>query len=90
MAAKSAGALACEVARCAREHPQARAISVVWSYFGSFTAHPAETVPVASDWDRVVFSGTDIRKVTTFRIGKLRELNAHYTEEERNIIGDDD
>lgn len=94
--ASTAGHIACEVARAARENPEARTISYVEDYFrgsrGASRGHafPTETVPSPDKWDSVLFSGTDIRKVTTFRIGKLREMIAHYTEEERRIIGDDD
>lgn len=89
--AARAGKIACLVAASAREKPQARAISYVQNYFGGDGyACPADEVPSATEWDTTLFSGTDIRKVTTFRIGKMRELIAHYTEEERSIIGPDD
>jgi hypothetical protein len=89
--ADRAGKIACAVAGAAKNNPKARSISYVQSYFGSGgDAFPSEQVPAAEDWDGVLFSGTDIRKVTTFRIGKLREMIAHYTEEERSIIGSDD
>jgi len=88
--ARHAGTIACAVAECARFYPEAAAISYVQSYFSGGTAHPASAVPASDEWDEVLFSGTDIRKVTTFRIGKLREMIAHYTEEERSIIGPDD
>lgn len=89
--AKRAGSIACEVAASARQYPDAPAISYVESYFsGSGDAFPANAVPDSAKWDEVLFSGSDIRKVTTFRIGKLREMIAHYTEEERSVIGSDD
>ncbi|QCO15536.1 hypothetical protein D3869_10005 [Azospirillum brasilense] len=90
--ATKAGYIACEVADAARRHPEARTISFVEDYFEprGGRAFPAEQVPAASEWDQVLFSGTDIRKVTTFNIGKLRALIAHYTEEERSIIGERD
>jgi hypothetical protein len=89
--ARKAGDIACAVALAARVNPDARAISYVQDYFGTRGhAFPADQVPSFEKWDDVVFSGTDIRKVTTFRIGKLREMIAHYTEEERAIIGEDD
>lgn len=89
--AARAGKIACTVAEAARQHPEARTISYVQDYFGSRGhAFPTESVPVPEKWDNVLFSGTDIRKVTTFRIGKLREMIAHYTEEERSIIGERD
>lgn len=94
--ASTAGYIACEVARAAREHPEARTISYVEDYFRGARgasrgrAFPAEKVPPPDKWDSVLLSGTDIRKVTTFRIGKLREMIAHYTEEERAIIGESD
>lgn len=91
MDASQAGKIACEVARVARLHPDARAISYVQDYFGTRGhAFPADAVPPHSDWDNTTFSGSDIRKVTTWRIGKLRELIAHGTEEERAKIGPED
>lgn len=88
--AAHAGRIACEVAEAARQAPEARAISYVQPYLGSGTAMPADSVRPPSDWDTYMLSGSDIRKVTTFRIGKMREMIAHYTEEERSIIGPDD
>jgi hypothetical protein len=89
--ATRAGKIACEVARAAREHPDAPTISYVQDYFsGPGFACPTNSVPPPSDWDSAAFRNTDIRKVTTFRIGKLRAMIAHYTEEERSIIGPDD
>lgn len=88
--ATKAGRIACKVAKAARDNPEAPAISFVFNYFGptSGDACPSDKVPPPSDWDRVTFSGTDIRKVTTFRISKLREMIAYATEEERSIIGE--
>ncbi|WP_018964072.1 hypothetical protein [Ancylobacter sp. FA202] len=90
--ATRAGRIACSVAECARLNPEARSISYVQDYFQPVggRAFPADKVPDASKWDSVKFNGTDIRKVTTFRIGKLREMLAHYTEEERAIVGERD
>lgn len=88
--AKTAGVLACEIAQCAKFNPDEPAISLVYSYFSTAHAFPAPTVPEPAKWDEVLFSGTDIRKVLTYRIGKLRQMIAHYTEEQRNIIGEDD
>lgn len=93
LGAKSAGEIACAVAMVARLNPEARAISYVQDYFGDRGfAYPADDVPHHSEWDTNNFcpGGTDARKVTTFRIGKLREMIAHFTEEERSIIGPDD
>lgn len=88
--AKQAGALACEIAHCARFNPEEPTIALVYSYFPRPTAHPGSKVPDPSTWDDVLFSGLDIRKVLTYRIGKLRKMIAHYTEEERNTIGEND
>lgn len=94
--ASTAGHIACKVAEAARQAPDASTISYVEDYFrgarGSSRGHayPSEQVPPPEQWDSVLFSGTDIRKLTTFRIGKLRAMIAHYTEEERAIIGADD
>lgn len=88
--AKTAGALACEIAQCAKLNPDAPTVSLVYSYFPTPHAFPTSTVPDAAEWDEVLFSGTDIRKVLTYRISKLRRMLVHYTEEERSIIGEDD
>ncbi len=87
---EKAGHIACEIGQVARIHPEARAVSYVETYFSRGSAHLTSEVPAPETWDDVLFSGTDIRKVTTFRIGKERDLVAHYTEEERSIIGDPD
>ena len=88
--AEAAGLMACEVARVARANTEAPAITFVQTYFderGGF-AVPSDQVPAAADWNEVTFSGTDIRKATTFNVSKIRKLIAHYTEEERSIIGE--
>lgn len=87
-----AGRVACSVAEAAKANPDASAISFVEDYFGprSGRAFPADQVPDQSTWDSVLFSGTDIRKVTTFRIGKMRKLIENYTEEETPILGEAD
>lgn len=85
-----AGNIACAIGEVAKQNPDARAISYVESYFRGGSAHPTSQVPPPETWDDVLFSGSDIRAVTTFRIGKERDLVAHYTEEERSIIGPDD
>lgn len=85
-----AGAIACAVVEAAKQSPDARAISYVQDYFPvRGYAFPADDVPLHAEWDKVVYpAGSDIRKVTTFRIGKLREMIAHYSAEEAAIIGD--
>ncbi|MBC9207527.1 hypothetical protein IBL26_11840 [Roseomonas aerophila] len=90
--ASVAGMMACEVANAARIAPNATAITYVQSYFDKAGGHayPADEVPASSDWDTKLFSGTDIRKATTFRIGKMRKLIEFYTEEERSIVGEND
>lgn len=87
-----AGRVACAVSEAARSNPDEAAISYVETYFGpnAGRALPAGAVPDHSKWDTVSFSGMDIRKVTTFRIGKMRELIAHYTAEEAAIFGEAD
>ena len=86
-----AGYVACQVADAARAHPEAQAISFVNDYFSQWgDAFHADQVPNHADWANLEFSGSDVRKVTTFNIAKLRELIAHQTEEERSIIGPDD
>ena len=86
---EKAGKIACVLGEVAKEHPEERFLSYVEDYFiGHGTAFRAKDVPDYEKWDDVLFSGTDIRKVTTFRIGKERDLVAHYTDEQRSIIGD--
>jgi hypothetical protein len=87
-----AGKIACEVGEAARRNPNAPAISFVYGYFYpvSGDAMPADEVPSSNEWDTTMLGGTDIRKTMTFNIKKLRALIAHYTEEERSIIGPDD
>lgn len=86
---EKAGNIACALGIVAKQFPEERFLSYVEDYFvGRGTAFRAQDVPAYEKWDDVLFSGTDIRKVTTFRIGKERELVAHYTAEEAAIIGD--
>lgn len=87
---EKAGHIACAVAEAARRNPDAPAISYVESYFRGGSAFPADQVPDHSKWDTVNFSGTDIRKVTTFRVSKARDLIAHYTNEEISKFGEED
>ena len=89
---ESAGRVACAVAEAARRHPESPAISYVESYFGprSGDAFPSDQVPDSSEWDNVTFSGTDIRKVTIFRVSKARALIAHSTVEEISTFGAED
>lgn len=87
-----AGIIACSVAKAVRDNPEATAISYVQSYFvpDPGDALPADQVPPYQEWEKDTFNSTEIRKVTTYRIGKMREMIAHYTEEERSIIGPND
>lgn len=85
---EKAGVIACAIGEVAKLNPEARAVSYVEDYFkGHGRAMLTSEVPMPDTWDKVLLSGTDIRKVTTFRIGKERDLVAHYTEEEQSIIG---
>ncbi len=91
MTKERAGYIACCVGAAARCNPDADAISFVNGYFsGKGDAYPASQVPGPDKWGEVCFSGSDIRKVTTFNIAKIRKLNAHYTEEELSYHGTDD
>lgn len=88
---EKAGQIACAVADAARRNPNEPAISYVESYFlGDGDAFPAGNVPDHSKWDTHSFGGTDIRKVTTFRVSKARELIEHYTMEEISKFGEED
>lgn len=90
--AAHAGAIACEVARSARQNPEAKAISFVSDYFvpPGGNAVPSDQIPDPNKWGELFFGGSDIRKVMTFNIAKTRALIAHYTDEERSIIGESD
>lgn len=89
--AKRAGALACTIMEAAKAYPEARTLTLVLDYFyGRANVFPTDQVPTADTWDEVTFSGSDIRETRTYRIGKTRDMIAHYTEEERNVIGEDD
>ena len=90
VARERAGHIACQVARCARQNPQAEAVAYVETFVGSKAAVVADEVSHHSKWGEVTFGGSDIRKVTTFNIAKTRKLIAHYTAEEQSIIGPDD
>ncbi|MFI5410155.1 hypothetical protein [Kaistia sp. UC242_56] len=88
--ASRAGKIACAVSGAARRNPGAGAISYVQTYLEGGAgggAYASEAIPAPSEWDDLKFSGVEIRKVTTFRISKLRELIAEATEEQRSIIG---
>ncbi|WP_297778973.1 hypothetical protein [uncultured Roseovarius sp.] len=86
-----AGKVACAVGQAARKYPDAKAISYVEDYFKGFgQAFPADRIPSFEEWDSTTFSGTDIRKVTTFRIGKMRDIIARDTAEETSIFGPED
>ncbi|WP_343343383.1 MerR family transcriptional regulator [Sphingomicrobium sp. XHP0239] len=85
---EGAGRIACAIGNLAKVHPDARAISYVESYIGSGHAMLSHDVPAADEWDDVLLSGTDIRKVTTFRIGKERDMVAHYIDEETSTFRD--
>ncbi|BBC74405.1 conserved hypothetical protein [Altererythrobacter sp. B11] len=85
-----AGRMACEIMRCARQHPDAPTISLVYHYFPSFEAVPSTVVPEPSSWDEALLSGRDIRKVLTYRVSKLRQMIDHHTKVEINMHGDDD
>ncbi|MEP5732190.1 MAG: hypothetical protein ABJL67_22780 [Sulfitobacter sp.] len=86
-----AGRIACKISQLAREYPEDRTISLVKSYFNDGgTAMRTKDVPDPSEWDKILIGGTDIKEVRTFRIGKMRDMIAHATEEERAVIGERD
>ncbi len=88
---EKAGRVACAIAFRAKLEPKAAAITYVEDYFtGHGDAYNAKDVPDHADWDTALFSGSDIRKVTTFRIGKARRMIAYYTAEELSVQGSDD
>ncbi len=90
--AKSAGKMACEIATVARQNPDEPVIALVQDYFYTFTAYPPSVVPDFDKWDtpEAMLNGSDIESARYFRISKTRAMIAHYTEEERSIIGEDD
>lgn len=87
-----AGQIACAIADAARQNPTASAVSYVEDYFGPRpgSAFAADQVPDHTKWDKELFGGTDIRKVTTFRVSKARDLIAHYTAVEISKFGEED
>lgn len=87
-----AGSIACLISECARQNPEASVISYVENYFHPVTGecYPFDQVPDPSTWDTHVFNGTDIRKVTNFRVGKARKMIAHYRDEELSVQGTED
>lgn len=86
--ARAAGRIACEVAASAKEKPHAKNISYIEPSFGGRgSACPTEELASPSEWSGMVYSGREIRKVTTFRVDRLRRLIAEGIEEERSIIG---
>lgn len=88
---EKAGHIACEISSCAREYKDAPVISYVEDYFnGNGSCFPAVMVPHHEDWDSTTFSGTDIRKVTNYRVSKALQLIDHYTSEELSVQGTED
>ena len=86
-----AGYIACEVGNAAKCNPEADNISLVNTYSSGWgDAVPANEVPDRSDWETVKFSGSYIRKVTTFNVKKTRALIERYTEEELSYHGPED
>jgi len=88
--AKRAGAIACTVGNAARRNPEERVIAYMDPYLGSPSATTYTRLQELGNIDDLFTNGSDVRSVTLYRVGKLRELNAHYTEEERSIVGEDD
>lgn len=90
MTAKSAGRMACAYAVACESFPDAPALAYVQYYIGSPDVVTPAMLPAPEEYSTKGFNGRDIRKVQIHAIGKTRELIAHYIEEERNIIGEDD
>lgn len=88
IAGARAGHMACSIARLAKQYPDARIIAYVLDYFnGPGIAYLPEDVPTPDKWDTAFLSGTDIREVRYYRIGKERDMIAHYTAEQAAIYG---
>lgn len=89
---EKAGRIACEIADCAHRHPDAATISYVEDYFKPVTGscYPSSDVPEAAKWGELSFSGTNIRKVTTFNVAFARVLIARETANELSIQGSED
>lgn len=86
-----AGYIACKVGDAARYKPTADYISFINSYFSDWgDAYPADEVPAYDEWATAQFSGSDIRKVTTFNIKNTRSLIKRSTEEELSYHGPED
>ena len=80
--AKTAGNMACAIGVVARQYPTERTIAFVFDYFsGGGRAYLPAQVPAHDKWDTELLSGTDIREVRYYRIGKERDMIAHYTAE---------
>lgn len=83
-----AGNIACQLGSVAKAFPDERALTYVELYVGSSNVMLPRDVPPAEKWDEILLSGSDIRKATTFRIAKERELVAFYTDEETSTFVD--
>lgn len=77
-----AARVACVVAEAGRKAPTAPAISCVENYFDDVSAMPSSEVEDPETWEFSLHGDADIRKVTTFNVGKIRRMIAHYTEVE--------
>lgn len=84
MTAERAGPIACAVALTANsdEHRDEPVIAYVHTYMGGGLAMAPSQVPAFKDWGEPL-NGSDIRKVSLFRIDKLRALIEDYAREER-------
>lgn len=84
MTAERAGPIACAVALSANstENRGEPVIAYVHTYMGDGQAVAPSKVPAFEDWSKP-FNGSDIRKVSLFRIDKLRSMIETYAREER-------
>jgi len=88
--ATRSGRIACAVAEAARRNPDEPFIAYVEYYVGKIgdTAFPEQVLDATKRG--YLRRGLPIRKVTSFNVGKLRELIASGTDEERSIVGEND
>lgn len=86
VAPEKAGSIACVVGHGAKIEPEEEEIVFIETFAGMSTAYGAKHVPTNANES----SGLTIYKKTFFNVAHLRKLIAHYTDEERSIIGPDD
>jgi hypothetical protein len=80
-----AARIACVVMEASRCWPNEAVMSCVENYFDDVTAMPHSEIPDPTTWETTLSGDADIRKVTSFNVGKIRRMIAHYTAKELNV-----